>query len=71
MKFSFVKFKPKNNIDIVQKSKTSKEVLERLQIFLDDNIDEPVELLLRNWKDQRNVMTYKEIREAILKGDLT
>lgn len=67
MTFSFIK--PKKNI--IEKSKTNKEVLKRLQIFLDDNIDEPVEILVRHWKDQKNAITYKEIREAILKGDLT
>lgn len=54
-----------------RKSEDSKEVLDRLEAYLNENTEEPAKFLVRFWEDQSNVFTYKEIREAILAGVLT
>lgn len=33
--------------------------------------EEPVKILCRFWKDQQNVITYKELRQAVIDGTLT
>lgn len=54
-----------------QGDRTSKEILKKLENYLNENTAEPAEFLARFWKDQENVFTYKEIRQAILDGTLT
>lgn len=54
-----------------KKSKTAKELLQRLQDFLNAESEEPVEILYSFWGDQQNAITYKELRELIQNGDLT
>ena len=44
------------------KSKNAQEILNRLQGFLNQNTSEPVEILCSFWEDQRNAITYKELR---------
>jgi len=51
-----------------KKTKASKEVLNRLNRYLAESIEEPVEMLARFWNDQQDAITYQEIREAILNG---
>lgn len=53
------------------RSKTSQEILDRLQTYLEDDIDEPVEILCHFWEDQQNAVTYKELREAVADGALS
>lgn len=66
---SFIFRKPKG---IVRKqSKSTEKVLEKLQSFLDDEEDDVVDMLCGFWKDQRDVLTYQEIRQVILAGALT
>ena len=48
------------------KTQASIEILDRLNGYLEDNVDEPVEFLVGFWKDQEDAFTYKEIRQAIL-----
>lgn len=54
-----------------KKSKTAKELLQRLQDFLNAESEEPVEILYSFWGDQQNAITYKELRELVQNGDLT
>lgn len=48
------------------------EVKEALESFLDDSQGvQLIRFLVRYWKDQQTVLTFREIREAILAGDVT
>lgn len=48
------------------------EVKAALERFLDDSQGaELIRFLVRYWKDQQTVLTFREIREAILAGDIT
>lgn len=47
------------------------DVLKRLRSFLDKNEPELVYFLVNFWRFQGKAVTYKEIREAILAGDIT
>ena len=57
----------------VQKVKTanSQEVLERLEEYLENNCEEPVQILCGFWEDQQNAITYQELRQAVLDGTLS
>lgn len=54
-----------------RRSKNAQEILDRLQRFLNQNTDEPTEILCSFWKDQRNAITYHELREAVKEGSLS
>ena len=56
---------------IVIKSRDQYAALKRLGSFLDKDFPKLARLLVRTWNDQQNAITYKELREAILRGDLT
>ena len=53
------------------KSKDQHEALDRLNAFLDEHMPEVVVLLSRMWNDQQAAITYRELTEAILSGDLS
>ena len=53
------------------KTKNSKEVLRRLEEYLECNCDDPVEILCGFWKDQQDAITYQEIRQAVLDGTIS
>lgn len=53
------------------KTKNSQEILRRLQAYLDDNCDEPVQILCGFWEDQQNAMSYQELRQAVIAGVLS
>lgn len=53
------------------KTQASLEILDRLNRFLDENTDEPIEFLVSFWKDQTDAITYKEIRQAIVDGSIS
>lgn len=53
------------------RTQASIEILDRLNGYLEENIDEPVEFLVGFWKDQEDAFTYKEIRQVILDGALS
>ena len=53
-----------------RKSVTAQQVLERLEKYLNENTDEPVEMLCGFWKDQQDAITYQELREAVKDGYL-
>lgn len=50
------------------RAKSSQEVLRRLEEYLKDSCDEPVQILCGFWEDQQNAITYQEIRQAVLDG---
>lgn len=62
------KFIPEQSI---QKSAEDDAVLRLLRSFLDKNEPELVRFLVNTWRSQGNAITYKELREAILNGDLS
>lgn len=61
------KFIPEQNI---QKSTKSARVLRLLRSFLDANEPSLVRFLVNTWNAQGQAITYKELREAILAGDI-
>lgn len=64
MTFVFKKIKPKAR----RKKGDPEKILERLNLYLQDNDTAPVKFLVSFWNDQKTAFTYKEIREAILAG---
>ena len=62
------KFIPEQNI---QKSTETAEVLRLLRSFLDANEPGLVRILVNTFRSQGNAITYKELREAILAGDIS
>lgn len=61
------KFIPEEQI---QKSAEDEVVLRLLRSFLDANEPGLVRFLVNTWRSQGNAITYKELREAILNGDI-
>lgn len=61
------RFIPEENI---AKSDAQAEVLRLLRSFLDANEPGLVRFLVNTWRSQGQAITYKEIREAILRGDV-
>lgn len=61
------KYVPQQNI---QKINDGAEVLRLLRSFLDANEPSLVRILVNTWRSQGNAITYKELREAILAGDI-
>lgn len=62
------KFMPEEHI---QKSITEARVLRLLRSFLDANEPSLVRILVNTWNAQGKAITYKELREAILNGDIS
>lgn len=60
--------KPRRLVKV--KSKAQYEALHRLDSFLNSENPRLVRFLVRTWNDQQTAITYKELREAILHGDL-
>lgn len=54
-----------------RKSDKAKNVLDRLNEYLDAEDAEPVQWLTRFWNDQQQAITYKELREAIIAGQIS
>lgn len=62
------KFIPEENI---QKATAEATVLRLLRSFLDAKEPSLVRILVHTWRSQGNAITYKELREAILSGDIS
>lgn len=62
------KFMPEQNI---LKASEEARVLRLLRSFLDKNEPGLVRILVNTWRSQGNAITYKELREAILAGDIS
>lgn len=54
----------------IEKSNEKAEVLRLLRSFLDANEPGLARILVNTWQSQGKAITYKEIREAILRGDI-
>lgn len=54
----------------IQKATDSEQVLRLLRSFLDKNEPGLVRILTNTWRSQGKAITYKELREAILAGDI-
>ena len=54
----------------IEKATAQDTVLQLLRSFLDANEPELVRFLVNTWRSQGQAITYKEIREAILNGDI-
>ena len=54
----------------ISKSDAQADVLRLLRSFLDTNEPGLVRILVNTWQSQGQAITYKEIREAILRGDI-
>lgn len=54
-----------------KKKGAAKEVLDRLNEYLEAEDAEPVKWLTRFWGDQQKAITYKELREAIIAGQIS
>ena len=54
----------------IQKIDEGTAVLQQLRSFLDANEPGLVRILVNTWRSQGNAITYKELREAILSGDI-
>ena len=67
MTFVFKKIKAKSR----RKTGDPEEILARLNSYLQSNIEVPAKFLVSFWKDQEGAFTYKEIREAIMRGNIT
>lgn len=52
------------------KTKNSQEVLNRLEEYLENGCDEPVQILCGFWEDQQDAITYQELRQAVRDGEL-
>lgn len=68
MSFRICKVKPRLIYKANKKSVAAQHVLDKLNEFLRASTPEPVYFLTRFWDDQKNAITYRELREAILNG---
>lgn len=55
---------------IIKSTTAGKKVLDQLNSFIEAGQAEPTFCLTRIWGDQQNAVTYKELREAILNGQM-
>ena len=55
----------------IEKSAAGKAALRKLRAFLDSSEPELVQLLVNLWNTQGRAITFKELREAILAGDIS
>lgn len=62
------RFMPEEHI---QKATAEATALRLLRSFLDANEPGLVRILVNTWRSQGNAITYKELREAILSGDIS
>lgn len=55
------------------KTKNGKEVLRRLEAYLESAAvtGEPVEILCGFWEDQQDAITYQELRQAVMDGEVS
>lgn len=65
------KFSLKRDPAPIQKSAAAMDVLQKLRSFLDKNEPDLICFLVTMWKHEGRAITYKELREAILAGDIT
>ena len=61
----------KNNKIAIQKDAAAISALQKLRSFLDAKEPGLVYFLVRTWKNQGKAITYKELREAIIAGEIS
>lgn len=52
------------------RSINGQEVLKRLEKYLEENSEEPIEILCGFWEDQRNAISYQELRQMVRDGEI-
>lgn len=62
---SFVLINPKRVRHPVKKSTESKAILDALNNYIDDNLNEPMRWLARIWKEQSNDFSYQDLRSIV------
>lgn len=67
---AFVFMKARSRVNKRANTKTGEEILRRLRDFLDNSAGEPIEILCGFWGDEQKALTYQEIRQVILSGDI-
>lgn len=65
------KFRTDNKLRRIEKGVKEAEVLRLLRSFLDEAEPRLVYFLVNTWRAQGKAITYKELREAILSGDIS
>lgn len=65
------KFRTDNKLRRIEKGVKEAEVLRLLRSFLDEAEPRLVYFLVNTWRHQGKAITYKELREAILSGDIS
>lgn len=63
--------KPQRLVKAKRKTKAQYNALHRLNSFINGNDKRLVRFLVTTWKDQEAAITYKELRESIIRGTLT
>lgn len=58
-------------IQLIQKDSPANAVLKKLRLFLDAKEPGLVYFLVNTWRTQGKAITYKELREALLNGDIS
>ncbi len=53
------------------KAGNANEILKRLEDYLKDNENTPIQILCGFWKDQQAAITYQELRRAVIEGVMT
>lgn len=56
-----------------KKSKNAQKVLDKLKEYLESSkaTGEPIQILCRFWEDQHTVITYQELRQAVMDGTIS
>lgn len=67
---SFLFRSPKTKTLIQKRSEETQEILDRIEEYLQGEIEEPMEVLVRFWEAQAAVFTYKEIREILKEEEI-
>ena len=56
---------------VIKKASAKNDILSRLRAFLDSEEPQTVEFLVSTWGNQQSAITYAELREAILSGEIS
>lgn len=64
----FLFMQPKQRVR--KRNEEAQEVLDKIESYLDSNIKEPAQILVRFWGAQTAVLTYQEIRKIIIAEEL-
>ena len=62
---------PLRGVNKIKKSAAKNDILNKLRAFLDAEEPQTIEFLISAWGKQQSAITYKELREAVLSGDIS